>query len=247
MFPFLNKLKKSTSQKDADFLSFLKPILGFKPKNIHFYQKAFTHSSSKKVVNGKIFNYERLEFLGDAIIDTIVAAYLYDVSPLKDEGYLTKMRSKIVSRENLNKLGEELDFLPFVQSNVSQDKFGKNIYGNVYEALVGAVFLDKGYDVCAKFVTQTLLASFVDIEELEGKITSYKSVIIEWCQKKKYKFRFTTVEEVSKERIKHFTVQLIINNKVVSKGRYTSKKKAEEIAAKRAYYTFQSRIEQFTK
>ena len=247
MFSFLKKNKKSTSQKDADFLFYLKPILGFKPKNIHFYQKAFTHSSSKKVVNGKNFNYERLEFLGDAIIDTVVAAYLYDVSPLKDEGYLTKMRSKIVSRENLNKLGEELDFLPFVQSNVTQDKFGKNIYGNVYEALVAAVFLDKGYDICAKFVNQTLLVSFVDIEKLEGKITSYKSVIIEWCQKNKYSFVFKTVEEASNEKVKHFTVQLIIDDKVVSKGRFTSKKKAEEIASKRAFYTFQSRIEQSIK
>lgn len=247
IFPFLKIIKNVTSTQDADFYLYLKPILGYRPKNLHYYKKAFTHSSSKKLVNGKLFNYERLEFLGDAIIDTIVSAFLYDISPLQDEGYLTKMRSKIVSRENLNKLGEKLGFLKFVQSAVSQNKIGENIYGNVYEALVGAVFVDKGYAVCEKFVNQTLLESYVDIEKLEGKITSYKSVIIEWCQKKKYTFEYKAFDESSKEKLKHFNVQLIINDKVIAKGRATSKKKAEETASKRAYYTFQTRIEQYKK
>ena len=153
------------------------------------------------------------------------------------------MRSKIVSRQNLNRLGKDLQLLKYVNSAVSQDKFGDNIYGNIYEAFVGAVFLDKGYVICEKFVKKTLITPYVDIERLEGKITSYKSVLIEWCQKHKKTIKFKVFEEPTKERIKHFTVQLYINKKQISKGRAPSKKKAEEIAARRAYYTFQTRIE----
>lgn len=247
MFHFFKKNSNSTSKEDELFLAFLKKILGYKPKEVHYYKKAFTHSSFKKIVDGKPFNYERLEFLGDAIIDTIISAFLYNISPLENEGYLTKMRSKIVSRINLNKLGKDLDLLKHVSSTVSQDKFGDNIYGNIYEALVGAVFLDKGYLVCEKFVNKTLVAPNVDIERLEGKITSYKSVLIEWCQKNKEEIKFQILEELTREKIKHFTVQLFINNKLISKGRATSKKKAEEIASRRAYYTFQTSIEKANK
>ncbi len=243
MFPFFKKINKSVSDKDEDFLIYLKKTIGYKPKNIHYYRKAFTHSSFKQVVDGKSYNYERLEFLGDSVIDTIVSAFLYNIAPLENEGYLTKMRSKIVSRQNLNRIGKDLDLLKFIHSAVSQEKFGDNIYGNIYEALVGAVFLDKGYNICKKFVDKSLITPYVDIERLEGKITSYKSVLIEWCQKNKKEIYYKVYEEPTKEKIKHFTVKLFINKKQISKGRAPSKKKAEEIASKRAYYTFQTRIE----
>ena len=243
MFPFFKKKNKSPFSESVDFILFLKKIIGYKPKEIHYYKKAFTHSSSKKIVNNRSFNYERLEFLGDAIIDTIVSAFLYNIAPLENEGYLTKMRSKIVSRNNLNELGKNLELLKFIDSSVSQDKFGDNIYGNIYEALVGAVFLDKGYVICEKFVNKTLISPYVDIERLERKITSYKSVLIEWCQKNKKEIYFKVSEEETKEKRKHFSIQLFINRKQVSKGRAPSKKKAEEIAARRAYYTFQTIIE----
>ena len=244
MFPFF---KNNNSNKDQEFILFLKKTIGYKPKNLYYYTKAFTHSSSKKIVDGKSYNYERLEFLGDAIIDTIVSAFLYNIAPLENEGYLTKMRSKIVSRENLNRLGKDLDLLKFINSAVSQDRFGDNIYGNIYEALVGAVFLDKGYVICEKFVNKSLITPYIDIERLEGKITSYKSVLIEWCQKNKKEIYFKVSEDTTKEKIKHFTVRLFINKKQISKGRAPSKKKAEEIASKRAYYTFQTRIEKLMR
>ncbi len=243
MFSFLKKINKKIHLENNDFLIYLKPILGYKPKNIFYYRKAFTHSSYKKVIDGKTYNYERLEFLGDAIIDTVVSAFLYKIAPSENEGYLTKMRAKIVSRANLNKLGKDLKLADFVNSTVKKSKFGDNIYGNIYEALVGAVFLDKGYKICEDFVNNTLITPYIDIEKLEGKITSYKSVIIEWCQKIKSDIVFNEVKDLSKEKVQHFTVQLKINNKIISKGRATSKKRAEEIAAKRAYYTFQSKIE----
>ncbi len=240
---FFKKIKDSPSPEDVDFLIFLKNILGYKPKDLFYYKKAFTHISAKKTFDGKTFNYERLEFLGDAFLDTVVSVFLYEAAPLKNEGYLTQMRSKIVSRTNLNKIGKELHLLKFVNSSVSENKFGDNIYGNIYEAFVGAVYLDKGYKSCEKFITKTLISPYVNIERLEGKITSYKSVLIEWCQKQKKEITFNTSEEKTKEKVKHFAVKLYINKKLITKGRATSKKKAEEIASKRAYYTFQSKIE----
>lgn len=242
-FPFLKKIKNQLNEKDELFLNSLELIIGYKPKNIHYFKKAFTHSSVKQELNGKPYNYERLEFLGDAFLDSIVSSYLYSISPDGNEGYLTKMRSKIVSRENLNRIGKELNLIKLVQSNVKRNRFGDNIYGNLYEAITGAVFLDKGYYGCEEFIFRTLIKPYVDIKRLEGKITSYKSVLIEWCQKNKLKFELKIKEENTKERIKHFSVKFIINNKIISKGRATSKKKAEEIASRRAYYTLQKEIE----
>lgn len=239
----IRKIKNQRSKEDEDLLIFLKPILGFKIKKIHYYRKAFTHSSIKEVKNGNPYNYERLEFLGDSFLDAIVASYLYDNVPHEDEGYLTKMRSKIVSRKNLNQIGKDLELTNFVNSSVNQEKFGENIYGNIFEALIGAVFLDKGFKGCQKFIHNILIKPYVNIERLEGKITSYKSVLIEWCQKQKKEIRYDVCQDDSIEKIKHFSIKLIINNKTISKGRAPSKKKAEEIASKRAYYTFQNKIE----
>ena len=192
---FFKKTKKYKLPEDIEFLKYLKSILGYKPKDLHYYKKAFTHSSAKKSFHGTPFNYERLEFLGDAFIDTVVSAYLYEEAPLKDEGYLTQMRSKIVSRTNLNKIGKDLDLLKFVDSSIAENKFGDNIYGNIYEAFVGAVYLEKDYITCEKFITKTLITPYVNIERLEGKITSYKSVLIEWCQKRKNEIKFDVIEE----------------------------------------------------
>jgi len=240
---FLNKLKNPHNKEDEAFLISLKSILGYKPKKIFYYKKAFTHSSVKKTKDGKPYNYERLEFLGDSFLDAIIANYLYENAPFENEGYLTQMRSKIVSRENLNKIGRDLGLTKFVQSTVNEEKFGDNIYGNIFEALVGAVFLDKGYKGCEKFINKVLIKPYVNIERLEGKITSYKSVLIEWCQKNKSEINYNVYEDKTKEKVKHFSVKLSIDNKVISKGRATSKKKAEEVASKRAYYSFQTEIE----
>lgn len=242
-FPFLKKLKNKSDSDDKDFLMSLKKIIGYKPKDIHYFKKAFTHSSVRKKKNGRPFNYERLEFLGDSLLDAVVSSFLYDKSQDGDEGYLTKMRSKIVSRENLNKIGKELHLTNLVESKVKKKRYGDNIYGNLYEAIVGAVFLDKGFYGAEQFVNKTLLNNYDDLKRLEGKITSYKSVLIEFFQKNKLHFEFRIKEERSKERVKHFAVTLLINGKIISKGRSTSKKKAEEIAAKRAYFSLQKEIE----
>ena len=127
-------------------------------------------------------NYERLEFLGDSILSSIISSYLFKNIPTGSEGYLTQMRSKIVSRSHLNELGLELNLLQFVESNISEENYGVNIHGNLFEALIGAIFLDRGYPYCKKFIFQKVIDPHVDLEKLKIKVISYKSLFIEWCQ-----------------------------------------------------------------
>ncbi|QCX02049.1 ribonuclease III [Aggregatimonas sangjinii] len=241
---FPKNIFNSHPPEDGNFFLGMKRILGFKPKKLKIYKKAFLHrSANKKDKDGNPMNYERLEFLGDAMLGTIISRYLYNEVPEGDEGYLTKMRSKIVSREHLNELGKDLNLIEFVESRIPKTHFGDNIHGNVFEALVGAVYLDRGYDYCVKFIGKRVIEPYVDIEQLEGKVISYKSLLIEWCQKKKKHFDYDVYEDTGKDALKHFAVRLTIGGNIVAKARATSKKKAEERASKRAYFALQSKID----
>ena len=231
------------SQEDGIFFDEMKKLLGFNPVNLAHYRRAFTHRSSNKVDdNGNPVNYERLEFLGDAMLGSVIAAHLFTQVPTGDEGYLTKMRSKIVSREHLNELGRDLNLISWVHSNVAPQHFGENIHGNLFEAFIGAIYLDKGFAYCEKFIHKKVILPYVDIPKLEGKVISYKSLLIEWCQKEKKKFHFEIYEDNGVEGQKYFGVRLKIDGKIVSKARATSKKKSEEKAAQRAYFAFQEKI-----
>lgn len=240
---FIRNILNSRSQEDGNFFLQLKEILGFKPKSKVLYITAFTHRSMNiKDDKGNPINYERLEFVGDAILGSVIAAYLFEEVPHGDEGYLTKMRSKVVSRQHLNKLGQELKLIDFVETRIPKSNFGDNIHGNLFEALVGAIYLDKGYSFCEKFIYKCVISPHIDIEVLEGKVISYKSLLIEWCQKEKHTFDYQVYEDTGNDELKHFSVKLVINDKVVSKARATSKKKAEEKASKRAFFAFQNEI-----
>ena len=240
----IRKITNSHSEQDEEFVIAIKNILGYRPKKIEFYKEAFTHSSLKEMnKNGYAMNYERLEFLGDAVLGSVIANYLFKKIPKGDEGYLTQMRSKIVSREHLNELGKDLKLIKFLRSSIPSDNFGDNIHGNLFEALIGAIHSDRGYSFTEKFIYRFMIEPYVDIERLEGKITSYKSVLIEWSQKNKKKLHYNVYEDTGNDELKHFSVKLFINEEMTSKGRATSKKKAEEIASKRAYYKFQKEIE----
>ncbi len=237
-------LNQSSTQDDRDFYVAMQRLLKFSPKQLEFYQKAFTHRSLKKVdKNGEPYNYERLEFVGDAMLGSVIASYLFIKVPNQSEGYLTQMRSKIVSREHLNELGKDLNLISFVKSNIPKNNIGDNIHGNIFEALIGAIYLDRGYDYCNKFIYDKVIVPYVDIPKLEGKITSYKGLIIEWCQKNKKKYFIDTYEDTGNEPVKHFSVKIKIDDIQIAKGRATSKKKAEEQASKRVYFTFQKQIE----
>ena len=237
-------LNQSSTQDDREFYVAMQRLLKFSPKQLEFYQKAFTHRSLKKVdKNGEPYNYERLEFVGDAMLGSVIASYLFIKVPNQSEGYLTQMRSKIVSREHLNELGKDLNLISFVKINIPKNNIGDNIHGNIFEALIGAIYLDRGYDYCNKFIYDKVIVPYVDIPKLEGKITSYKGLIIEWCQKNKKKYFIDTYEDTGNEPVKHFSVKIKIDDIQIAKGRATSKKKAEEQASKRVYFTFQKQIE----
>lgn len=241
---FPSNLFNSHPKEDGDFFLGITKILGFKPKTLSFYKKAFLHRSMNiKDDKGNAMNYERLEFLGDSMLGTIISKHLYSEVPEGDEGYLTKMRSKIVSREHLNELGKDLGLINYVESRIPKSHFGQNIHGNVFEALVGAIYLDRGYKYCEKFIYKRVVDPYVDIEQLEGRVISYKSLVIEWCQKKKKTFDFDVYDDTGNDPLKHFAVKLSIGGNVVAKARATSKKKAEERASKRAFFALQDKME----
>lgn len=244
MKSFLNIFyRKSRSDNDGIFCDKLAKLTGFKTKNAPLFKQAFTHSSTNKAdENGNPLNYERLEFLGDAILGTVVASYLYQSVPQGNEGYLTKMRSKIVSRENLNKIGKKLCLTELVESKIYKNQFGDNIFGDLFEAFIGAIYIDKGFDYCESYIKTHILSQIEDINTLEGKITSHKSLFIEFCQKEKIAFRFESSEDHTNEHVRYFSSKLYYNERIIAKGRATSKKKAEEKAAQRAYFALQNKI-----
>ncbi len=239
----IKNIFNSRSSRDGNFFVAVTRITGFKPRNINYYKKAFTHRSlNRKDEEGNAINYERMEFLGDAMLGAVIASHLFREVPGGNEGYLTKMRSKIVSRKHLNELGKDLGLIAHIRTNISTDQFGTNIHGNLFEALIGAIYLDRGYKYVRKFVYERVIQPYVDIEQLEGTVISYKGLLIEWCQKEKKSFSFEVYDDTGRDEVRHFAVKLRVEERVVAKARATSKKKAEEKASKRAYYAFQNKI-----
>lgn len=239
----IKKIGFSKKPEDVIFIKRIKELTGFKPKDISIYKLAFTHKSANIIdQSGKRINYERLEFLGDALLDAAITSYLFHNLPQSAEGELTQMRSKIVSRKHLNKIGEDLGLISFAKKPNSKRKFSYNAHGDFFEALVAAIYLDRGYLIMDRFIQKKLIEKYVNLKELSGKITSYKSLFIEWCQKNQKKYEYQSFEDTGNSRFKHFGVKLIVNEVVVGKARAKSKKEAEEIASRRAYYKFQTKF-----
>lgn len=224
--------KKLFKKKD-EFASKLERIIGFYPNETSFYHQAFLHKSAIKDNELKSFeSNERLEFLGDAVLDIIISHYLFTKFPLKDEGYLTQLRSRLVSRQTLNNLGVKIGLKELIKSNL--DKESKTVYGDALEALIGAIYLDQGYLFSQKFVEQKLLQSHINIEEVIITETDFKSRTIEWCQKEKLNFDFS-ITEIDTKGDKSYTAELIIDNIVKGTGTAYTKKKAEQLAAEQFY------------
>ena len=185
------------------------------------------HSSVASVNDQGIKNsYERLEYLGDAILGMIIAEYLYRIYPFKEEGFLTEIRAKIVNRESLNNLGQTIGLRELVQYN-QHSRAHRAVYGDCMEALIGAVYLDHGFYYCKKFVINKLLKPHFDLEELIAKTTNFKSRLLEWSQKEGKELRF----EIINEEDRKFTAQVFLNESPMTKGTGFSKKKAEQDAA----------------
>lgn len=231
---FLNaKRQKSQplSEKERRLYDGLSQIIGRPIRKVELYQEAFSVRSATQ----KHTNYERTEFLGDAILGAIVSYYLFRQYPYAKEGYLTQMKSKIVSRKNLNAVGDDLELQQFIQNyDRASSSLSKNISGNLFEALVGAIYLDFGYETCREIILERFLPPH-RIKTIENQIISYKSLLLEWAQKRKLILTYQT-EECQETKWLSFRSVVLINDEKISNATEHSKKKAEEKAAKRAFY-----------
>jgi ribonuclease-3 len=220
------------------FVIKLKNILGFIPGNIVLYEMAFRHRSAAKVLkNGTKSSNERLEFLGDAILGAVIAELLFKSYPYKDEGFLTEMRSKIVNRANLNQLAKKMGFdqlIVFDQKTVNAQTKHHSMLGDAFEALVGAVYLDKGYNFTKNFLLKRIVKPYIDIHTLENTETNFKSKLIEWCQRQGKEITFDIVDNGEGESAKLFTIHAIIEGETHGIGRDYNKKNAEKLAAEKA-------------
>ena len=225
---------KLFSSPRKEFYLFLKNLLGFYPSNLKLYDLAFIHKSASVFDSqGNLVNNERLEFLGDAILGAVIADFLYNRFPQQDEGYLTKNRSKLVNRTFLTRLTFDMGLNVYIDSNTTKNIDKSHIYGDALEALIGAIYLDRGYLQAKYFVTKKILSQFVDLHEIEQKDSNFKSQLIEWSQKNKKEVKFETTEEEVKDKSKppRFVAVVEVNNKVLGKGTGTSKKEAQQNAA----------------
>lgn len=217
------------------YVSFRK-ILNFYPYNITLYKQALLHkSSSIKIKGGRWINNERLEFLGDAILDAIVADIVYKEFEYKKEGFLTTMRSRIVQRETLNKLALQLGIDKLITTSAKANNPHTHMYGNALEALIGAIYLDQGYRRAKSFVSERLIKPYLDIENVAEEEQNHKSKLIEWGQKNKIPLTFELLESsIDKRNVPRFKSAVYINGMPISEGEGFSKKESQQQAAGKA-------------
>jgi ribonuclease III len=226
------KILKGKSEADQKLVAAIRNIAGFTPSNLELYRLATLHSSiARPNGNGVKDSNERLEYLGDAILGAAVADYLFKKFPYKDEGFLTEIRSRIVNREALNLLARKIGVGTIVQFDNKNLHLQQVILGNTLEAIVGAVYLDKGYLRCRKFVIDKLVVPYYDIEEVVNSNSNHKSKLIEWSQREGKNVRFEIVEVKKAKNRKEFTAQVMLDNEAKGTGYGNNKKKAEQDAA----------------
>ena len=224
------------SSSDKQLKQALKSILGFRPGNIRLYQLAFLHKSvTQETTSGFKVNNERLEFLGDAILDAVAADYLFKTFPTRDEGFLTEMRSKIVSRVMLNKLAQKMGIDQLIHlDNASTGAF-RSYRGDAFEALIGAIYLDKGYEFTRKTILDRIIGRYFDMDDLVNLEVNFKSRIIEWAQRERKQVRFSVVDEVGSGYRKQYVVELLLDGEGVARGQDYAIKGAEQNAAEKAW------------
>lgn len=222
---------------NREFGSLLRKILGFKPGNLRLYEIAFIHrSASYHLPDGQKVNNERLEYLGDAILDAILSDYLFQHFPDGTEGFLTKIRSRIVNRDVLNNLAVSMGLHKILVSNVSTVHPTKNLYGDALEALIGAVFLDKGFRKTKKLFLKKVFNKYLDLQQIVRTDNDFKSLVFEWVQKNKANLIFKYNEEYDfNSRKSVFSTTLFINKEEYGKGQGDSKKEAEQEASHKAW------------
>ena len=225
-----------------EFGSRLRKILGFKPGSLRLYEIAFIHrSASYTLPDGKRVNNERLEYLGDAILNAILSDYLFEKFPDASEGFMTKIRSRIVNRDVLYQLAISMGIDNILISNVNSLHDSKNLCGDALEALIGAVFLDKGFIKTKKLFIKKVFSRYLDLNTIVTTDTDYKSLVFEWVQKNSANLLFTYNDDFDDSRHKRvlFTATLFINKEEFGKGQGVSKKEAEQEASRQAWKKIQ--------
>ncbi len=236
MFRLIKRFHNLYLSKDKHFARKLKELLGFVPYNLSIFQLAFSHRSNGNDNDSyAMTNNERLEYLGDAILGTIVAEYLFKKYPHADEGFLTKMRSKIVKRKSLNKIGEKME-LDLMLAEQNTTRLSRSMLGNAVEALVGAVYLELGYDGTKRYLIRKILMNYVDIHELESFDDNYKSQLLEWCQKNGQNVSYKLIARYKYEKRDRFKVAVMVNGEKISVADDFNKKSAEQTASERALH-----------
>jgi ribonuclease-3 len=226
------KIPKGKSKADKKLVTAIQNIAGLTPSNLALYQLATLHSSiAKEVDNGFKESNERMEYLGDAVLGAAVADYLFKKFPFKDEGFLTEIRSRIVNREALNLLARKIGVGNIVQYDSKNSHLQQVILGNTLEAIVGAIYLDKGFLRCKKFVIDKLIVPNYDLDALINSDSNFKSKIIEWAQREGKDVRFEIIDVKKSRNHKEFTAQVIVNKEPMGTGYGNNKKKAEQDAA----------------
>jgi len=234
--PLFTSIKLFSAQRKK-FYRFITNTTGVRPNQTELYHQALVHKSAAKreKPSKRPFNNERLEFLGDAVLSTIVAQELYALYPGEDEGFLTKTRSRIVSRVNLNQIARDMGLQNWMRFHPPGDITQTHILGDALEALVGAVFLDRGFGQARKFVKTRILSKHLDLQQIVKNDTNFKSNLIEWGQKNKYPVHFITEEyPVTEENGPVFIAKALVNDEIAGEGTGNSKKEAEQMAAEKA-------------
>lgn len=207
-------------------------ILGFYPRNIEIYKQALLHKSSSVKTQGRLINNERLEFLGDAILDAIVADIVYKKFEGKREGFLTNTRSKIVQRETLNNIAINIGLDKLIKYSSKQSSHNSYMSGNAFEALIGAIYLDRGYRACKKFMEERIIGQYISLDKISRKEVNFKSKLIEWSQKNKFEIEFRLIDQTLDDNQNPvFETQIIVENIPGGTGKGYSKKESQQEAA----------------
>lgn len=225
----------STPRKE--FYLFLKSLLGHAPGHLNIYETALIHKSASKLDSQKkLVNNERLEYLGDAILGAVIAEFLYNRFPNQDEGFLTQMRSKLVNRSFLTELTFQIGLNRFIKSNTNNTAENSHIYGDAFEALIGALYLDKGYSTTKEFITKKVLKNYVNLNEIQNTNLNFKSQLIEWSQKNKREINFETTEHLTGDSRNPSFITLITSaeQESIGRGEGNSKKESQQNASQKA-------------
>jgi ribonuclease-3 len=224
------------NESDRALATSIHNIFGFYPKNIELYKLAFTHKSMSIKSSGYNISNERLEYLGDAVLSSVVAEFLFKKFPTRQEGFLTEMRSKIVSRSSLNKLSQKfgLDNMVHIAKANEHCRF-KSVAGNAFEAFTGALFLDFGYKFAYKVIVKRIIKLHIDLDELENNETNYKSRLLEWAQRGKHRVDFKQVGVKGSGYERLYVIQVTIDDKEYGQASDHSIKGAEQLAAEKTW------------